>query len=215
MRKHITPFLPLMQMLLGTALTAAAFGLIIIPQGFAAGGATGFSRLIAERFSISLSAVVFAVNMGLLLLGLVFVGRRFVAKTVVVSLLFPVLLEVFSGHSLPSVGQNAVPCAVVSGVMLGIGTGLVLRSGASSGGFDILALILNKKCNAPVAAVMNVCDAAVILTQSLKQPLEQTVYGILVITICAAVVGRMAAPDAGGRRAVLFFKRCTAVRSAR
>ena len=62
---------------------------------------------------------------------------------------------------------------------------------------------------------MNVCDAAVILTQSLKQPLEQTVYGILVITICAAVVGRMAAPDAGGRRAVLFFKRCTAVRSTR
>lgn len=48
-----------------------------------------------------------------------------------------------------------------------------------------------------MAVVMNICDAAVILMQSLNQPLIQTIYGIIVITISAAIVGRIVTMGAG------------------
>ena len=54
---------------LGAALTAAAFGLIVLPQGMAAGGITGLSVLIGRALPLPVSAIVFALNAGLFLLG--------------------------------------------------------------------------------------------------------------------------------------------------
>ena len=80
---------------LGTALTAAAFGLIVLPQGLAAGGITGLSVLLSRVMPLPVSAIVFVLNAGLFLLGWACVGRDFAFKTLLVSLLFPVLLELF------------------------------------------------------------------------------------------------------------------------
>lgn len=212
--KYLRPLVAAIEMLIGTALTSAAFGLIIVPRGFAAGGITGFSRIIVNMIHIPLSAMVFIINMSLLILGLVFIGKKFIAKTISISILFPVMLEVFSHHALNSIAQDTMLCTIVAGVMLGVGSGLILRSGASSGGFDILAVILNKKYNIPVAIVMNICDAAVILMQSLNQPLIQTIYGVIVITISAVIVGRIVTMGAGESQILVFSEHHAEIRDA-
>ena len=214
MKKYIQPLISAIEMLVGAALTAAAFGFIIVPQGFAAGGVTGLSRIIIRIIPVPLSVVVFIINMGLLILGLVFVGKEFVAKTAAISVLFPALLEVFSRYSLRSIEQDPMLCTIVAGVMLGAGVGLILRSGASSGGFDILAVILNRKFKVSVAAVLNICDASVIIMQSLRQPLNQAVYGIMVITISAAIVSRIVTLGTGESQVMIFSEHHDAIRDA-
>lgn len=214
MKKYIQPLISVIEMLVGAALTAAAFGFIIVPQGFAAGGVTGLSRIIIRIIPVPLSVVVFIINMGLLILGLVFVGKEFVAKTAAISVLFPALLEVFSRYSLRSIEQDPMLCTIVAGVMLGAGVGLILRSGASSGGFDILAVILNRKFKVSVAAVLNICDASVIIMQSLRQPLNQAVYGIMVITISAAIVSRIVTLGTGESQVMIFSEHHDAIRDA-
>ena len=214
MKNFIRSLFAAAEMLTGTALTAAAFGLVIIPQGFAAGGVTGFSKIITGTIPVPLSVMVFAINMGLLVLGLIFVGRKFIAKTVAVSILFPVMLELFSHRSLDAIQQDAMLCTVVAGVMLGVGSGLILRSGASSGGSDIIGVIINKKFKLPVAVVMNVCDASVIILQALGQPLLQTIYGIMVITISAAIVGHVLTFGTGESQIVIFSERHDEIRDA-
>lgn len=214
MKNYARSIFAAFEMLTGTALTAAAFGLVIIPQGFAAGGVTGFSKIITGMIPIPLSVMVFAINMSLLILGLVFVGRAFAAKTVAVSVLFPVLLELFSDHSLDSIRQDAMLCTIIAGVTLGMGAGLILRSGASSGGSDIIGVVINRKFKIPVAVVMNLCDAAVIIMQAIGQPLTQTIYGIMVITISAAVVGRVVSFDAGESQIVAFSEYHDKIRDA-
>lgn len=176
------------EMTVGTALTAAAFALVIIPNGYAAGGVTGLARTAAQMLSLPLSALVLAVNAALLILGLAFVGKAFVMRTLGVSLLFPMLLEILSPYSLFAPGGNVLAGVLVGGLMLGTGAGLILRSGASMGGFDVIAVVLNRKCRVSVAAVMNICDAAVIIMQAVNQPLYNTLCGIAVITISAAAV---------------------------
>lgn len=203
-----------LQMLAGTVLMAASFGMLIIPLGFAAGGVTGFSRIVGSVLPLPLPVLVFIFNMLLLVSGLIFVGWVFAAKTVTVSVLFPVLLDVFSAYPLHTLESDPFLAAVLAGVMLGIGAGLVLRSGASSGGFDILAVILNNKFKIPVAAVMNICDCAVILMQAMGQPLTLTLYGILVITVSSACVSRVVTLGAGESQVLIFSEHHDEIRTA-
>ena len=202
-----------LEMLIGTALTAASFGMIIVPQGFAAGGITGLGRILQAAVPFSLSQMVFALNMLLLVIGLIFVGKAFVAKTVAVSVLFPVLLEVFSQFPLSELGQDAIVSALTAGIMLGVGAGLVIRSGASSGGFDILAVILNRKVRISVAAVMNICDATVIMLQAMDQPILDTAYGIMVITVSASFVGRVVSFGSGESKIMIFSEHYETLRN--
>lgn len=183
--------LTLLEMLMGNALTAAAFGMMIIPRGFAAGGTTGFSRILTRVLPLPLSAVVLAVNLSLLLLGLIFVGRAFAMKTVGMSVLFPLLLELFSRIPLKLFAGSLPLSVITAGILLGTGAGLVLRSGASSGGFDILAVILNKKFGISIALLINLFDSAVIFAQALGQPISGTLSGAAVIAISSFIVGRI------------------------
>lgn len=178
------------QMTLGTALTALAFGLFIIPPGFSAAGVTGLASVVFGLTPFSLTQVVFAVNMLFLVLGFLFVGRDFTVKTIASSVLFPLFLQVVSRYDLP-LSQSPLICVALAGILLGTGTGLLLRSGASSGGFAILGVLLERKWHIPVAVTLNLVDASVILVQSLRQTPAQTVYGILVITLSAFLVGRI------------------------
>ena len=214
MKKYIHDLFYAMETLIGTALNAAAFGMIILPQEYSAGGVTGFSKVLVNIIPVPLSAMVFAVNMSLLAIALIFVGKKFAAKTVAVSFLFPLLLEVFSRYPLHSIRQDQMLCTIAAGVILGVGSGIVLRSGASSGGFDVIGVILNKKFKIPMNAVINICNASVIIMQSIGQPLDQTLYGIFVITICAAIVGRVVTLGTGESQIVIFSEHHDEIRAA-
>lgn len=191
------------EIVLGTLLTAAAFAFFIIPQNFAAAGVTGFSTIMIRMVPISLSSMVLLVNVSFLALGIIFVGKEFTAKTVLVSFLFPIMLDTLTKMHITS-EMNPILAAICGGVLLGLGAGMIIRSGASSGGFGILAVILNNKTKISIAAAMNLCDAAVILVQAARQPLVQTIYGILVITISAFVVGQVASLGQG-EPLVMYF----------
>lgn len=180
------PIISGFQSIAGTALTAAAFGLFIVPQGFAAGGITGLARILSNVLPIPLSVLVYLLNIPIFAIGWACIGREFVIKTLTVSLLFPAFLEGFSRIPIPSLGLGGD--ALLAGLLLGTGSVLVLRSNASSGGFDTLAVALNRKRGVPVARVVRICDCTVILLQAMGQPLRNTVYGIVVILINTAVI---------------------------
>ena len=193
MNRYLKGTISATQLILGTALTAAAFGLVIIPQGFATAGVTGFSRMLTQLIPINLSCMVFIINMMLLVSGYIFVGKKFVAKTIASSFLFPLFLELFSRIPFDYLNDQVLLSVILGGALLGVGAGLVLRSGASTGGFDVLAVILNRKYKMPVSRVMNIIDAAIILMQAIGQPLPKTIEGIIVITLSAVIVGRIIA----------------------
>ena len=177
-----------MEIMMGTALTAMAFGLFIIPQNFAAAGVTGFASILSDR--THLSQTVFVINMLFLVLGFAFVGKAFAIKTVASSVLFPLFLELFSGKE-TQISQNPLISVLIAGTLLGAGTGLLLRSGASSGGFSILGVILHNRWNCPIAVALNVIDASIILLQCFHQSFAQTACGILVITLSSFFVGQI------------------------
>ena len=200
---------------LGTALTAAAFGLIVLPQGLAAGGITGLSVLLSRVMPLPVSAIVFVLNAGLFLLGWACVGRDFAFKTLLVSLLFPVLLELFQRQDLlAELSADPLISSLLAGGMLGFGTGLVLLGNGSCGGFDILGVVLNKKLGVPVSLVMFLCDGAVLIAQALKLGILNTVYGVLVILVSSFTINRVLTNGKEEGQMLIFSQKYEEIRRA-
>lgn len=175
--------------LVGSALTAASFGLLILPQGFAAGGVTGFGVVLSEIFPLPVSTMVLILNALLFILGLIFVGKDFVMKTAIASISFPLMLEFFQKITIFSdMSSDPLLSSVLAGGILGLGSGLILLGNGSSGGFDILGVILYEKFRISVSLVMYITNTAAILLQAAETTLLNTIYGILVILITSVVV---------------------------
>ena len=200
---------------LGTALTAGAFGLIVLPQRMAAGGITGLSVLLSRVLPLPVAAIVFVLNAGLFLLGWACAGREFAFRTLLVSLLFPVLLELFQRMDiLAALCTDPLLSSLLAGGMLGFGTGLVLLGNGSCGGFDILGVVLNKKLGVPVSLVMFLCDGAVLIAQALKLGILNTVYGVLVILVSSFTINRVLTNGKEEGQMLIFSQKYEEIRRA-
>ena len=200
---------------LGTALTAGAFGLIVLPQRMAAGGITGLSVLLSRVLPLPVAAIVFVLNAGLFLLGWGCVGREFAFRTLLVSLLFPVLLELFQRMDiLAALCTDPLLSSLLAGGMLGFGTGLVLLGNGSCGGFDILGVVLNKKLGLPVSLVMFLCDSTVLISQALTVGVLNTVYGVLVILVCSFTLNRVLTNGKEEGQMLIFSQKYEEIRRA-
>ena len=184
--------LSLLKIVVGVILTDIAFGMIILPQSFAAGGVTGFSVILHKFIPISLSLIVFICNAVLFILGYVFIGKEFVFKTLIASIIFPTGLEICQNYNvLVPLKSDPLMSAIAAGILLGAGSGLILSGDGSSGGFDIIGVILHKYFKIPVSAVINVCDCSVLLIQAVANPFMKNIYGILVIMITTFVINKV------------------------
>ena len=147
--------LDLLLVVLGNALYAFGVAAFLLPGGLITGGTTGIALFVRHCFPISISAFVLGFNVVMLLLGLAVLGRKFAATTVLSSLLYPVLLELWE-RVLPAqaITQDVILCTAFGGMCIGAGLGIVIRTGASTGGMDIPPLVLNRLFHLPVAAVL-------------------------------------------------------------
>lgn len=200
--------------ILGSCITASAFGMFILPQQFAAGGVTGFSVLLQNVIPLPVSVLVLIVNLILFALGWFFVGKDFVAKTLLTSLIFPFMLEVTQKvHIFSDLASDSLVSSLLAGGILGLGCGLILLGNGSGGGFDIVAVILNKKFGVPVSAVMYLCDFFVILTQTVANGMLKTVYGVIVIMVSSFIINKVLVRGESAGRIFIFSDYQEAIRT--
>ena len=183
--------LDLLLVVLGNALYAFGVAAFLLPGGLITGGTTGIALFIRHCFPISISVFVLGFNLVMLLLGLTVLGRKFAATTVLSSLLYPVLLELWE-RVLPaqSITQDVILCTAFGGMCIGAGLGIVIRTGASTGGMDIPPLVFNRLFHLPVAPMLYGFDMVILLLQALFSDWEQILYGILLVLIYTAVLNK-------------------------
>ena len=136
-------------MTVGSVIFCMAWTSIIIPTGLTSGGLTGLSTIIeyATNGAIPMGIPYWVINLGLLVIGFLTLGRAFGIKTIYVIVLTSVLFNVLP--QFPALECEAFKDDKLVGALLGaalesVGLGLVLLRGGSSGGTDIIAMIMNK-----------------------------------------------------------------------
>ena len=132
-------------LLLGNAGVVFLVAAFVIPHNIIMGGATGIGIVLDPILPLDTPTIVLIFNILMLLLGLVVLGKKFFLATVASSLLYPVFLAVFQRMDwVVNITDNMLLATLFAGGMLGVALGIVMRIGASSGGADVLSLVMHK-----------------------------------------------------------------------
>ena len=178
-------------MFLGTFLFVIAMQMFITPANLYAGGLTGIIQLLIllvdHLFGIELSLgiLIFIFNLPILWLAWRSIGKRFAALTVVAVVMQFLLFEVIP----PSYFSNDMLLnTVFGGVLIGIGSGMILKIGASSGGMDVISQFIAMKYDGSVGKYSFMINAVIILIAGMAQGWETALYTIISIYITSTVV---------------------------
>ena len=178
--------------LFGNALYSLAVALFLEPSGLITGGATGIALAIGRLTGLPISGLLLFINLAMLVWGWAVLGRAFALNTLASSVLSPAFLGLFEGLLAGRVlTEDIFLCTVFAGLGIGVALGLVIRSGASTGGLDIPPLVLNKWFKLPVSATMLTFDIAVLLMQAMFSPVQQVLYGVVMVLIHTIVMDKM------------------------
>lgn len=177
--------------ILGNLLVALAVTAFIVPHGLVLGGSTGIALVVTHLVSLQLSLVVLIANVVLFVLGAACLGRTFAASTIMSTFAYPLAMAILETLPLGGFVEDPMLAALCGGALMGAGAGLILRAGGSSGGTDIIALIAQKYLHANVSALLWAIDACVIACQLPFSDSEQTLLGILALTLLTIVMNRV------------------------
>ncbi len=184
------------EMTIGIIMMAVGVYFFKIPNGFSTGGVSGIATVLGEVFSekqlgfLTPGTIIIILNVLLLLLGYLFLGRSFGIKTVYCSLVYSAIiwmLERVLPLSAPLTKQPFLE--LIYGIMLnGIGSGLIFHAEGSSGGTDILALILKKYTSLNVGKALLCFDTLIAASSFFVFGLTAGLFSILGLFLKAFLV---------------------------
>lgn len=178
--------------LLGNTIYAAGLATFVLPTGLITGGTTGLG-LIANHY-IGLPIEVFAAgfNIVMFILAILVLGKSFALTSLISTFYFPFILGVVQKiDGLQNLTNDPLLCTIFAGVSIGVGIGMVIKAGASTGGMDIPPLIFNKKMGLPVSVGLYVFDFAILIGQMFFRDKEKSLYGILLVMIYTVLVDKV------------------------
>lgn len=178
--------------LLGNTLYALAIVMFILPNGLITGGTTGLGIFVQDKLGISLTIFVSAFNIVMFVLGAIVLGRSFALTTLLSTFYYPLILTVLQSiPGITDVTNNPIVAVIYAGIMIGVGIGMVIKAGASTGGMDIPPLVLNKKFGIPVSVTLYVLDFTVLILQFLYADAERVLIGILLVMLYTIVLDKV------------------------
>jgi uncharacterized membrane-anchored protein YitT (DUF2179 family) len=176
---------------IGSFILAAGFVLFITPYKIVPGGVYGISIVLHYLLGTPVGMVALAFDIPLTIIGLKILGPRFGIKTVLGFVLTAVFVDglTYLYGTEPLVEGDALLSSIFGGLFMGVGLGMIFKSRATSGGTDIVAMIISKYTRLPVGQLMIAVDSAIVLIglivfQDWKIPL----YSLIVIFITGKVI---------------------------
>jgi len=175
----------------GALLNAVAMNFFLIPANVYASGFTGIAQLLSSilgeftPFQLSTGILLFILNVPVIILGWKKVGRSFTIYS-----FFSVLLSTLFLEILPiiHVSQDILLNAVFGGVIAAVGVGLTLKWGASTGGMDIVAMILSRTKDRPVGTYFFTLNSLIIITAGFIYGWEKALYTLVQLYVSTRVI---------------------------
>ena len=208
---------------LGIVMYVVGWTLFLIPNNLIGGGVTGIASIVqyATGGAVKVGTVYFGVNIALLIAAICTLGRNFGGKTVYAIVIASVGLNVCQGL-IPAeicqtlaVDNGKLMSTIMGGIVVGCGIGMTMTQGGSTGGTDIIALIVNKYRNVSPGRMILLMDVLIILSSLLvpsytadgglmpwTEKVTTIVYGFILVGITSTVLDLYLS---GSRQSVQLF----------
>lgn len=184
-RKNIVKWLGIF---IGSFLYAAGVGLFLDPNNLAPGGLIGVSVILNRLIQVDTGTLYFALNIPIVLLGLWKFGGKFMASTFAAVFLNSIFTNVLANF--PAVTTEPLLAALAGSVLVGTGIGIVFRSGATTGGTDIIVKVLRLKYRHLKTGILFLMTDIVIVTASgfVFQDFNIVMYAFIAVFVCGKVM---------------------------
>ncbi len=188
---------------IGLFINALGWTAFLIPSKITGGGITGVSTLIyyATEFPIGIS--YFLINIVLIGVSIKILGKNFVIKTIFSTVVLTIFLSILQNVIKEPVVTESFMSAVIGGILAGVGVGIVFTQGGSTGGTDIIAMMINKYRNISPGKIILYLDIIIISSSFLIfHSIEKMVYGYVTMAITAYAIDMVLT---GAKRTVQMF----------
>ena len=177
---------------LGTAFSAVGINFFLSANEISPGGLAGISTALNFMFGIPSGVILFALNIPVLIIGYKVLGGFFILKTAFASVSLSVLLDV-SAKLLPVIIMDKILASVFGGIILGLGMSLVMLRGATTGGVDIIAKLINKKFpQLSIGRIILLFDGIVILfAAAAYKNIQSALYSIIAMYASTKIIDAM------------------------
>jgi uncharacterized membrane-anchored protein YitT (DUF2179 family) len=168
----------------GLIMYALSWTLFLVPAQITGGGISGLAAVIFYSTKIPIGLTFFAINLFLVAIAIKVLGASFGVKTIYSMVIISVALSILPEMMPMAIIQDNFLSAVLGGMMGGVGIGIVFSRGGSTGGTDIIAMIINKYRNISPGRIILYCDVIIIgSSYFLVHSLDKMVYGFVSMAV--------------------------------
>ncbi|MFO7171367.1 MAG: YitT family protein [Bacillota bacterium] len=167
---------PYLAMPLSAMIAAVAFRTLLVPNEMIAGGIFGIGLLLSRLTGLPAGALILLLNVPVFALGLREFGTKFIVLTALFLVAFSALMDLVH---LPVLTDDRLLAAIFGGVLSGIGYGMALRAGGSSGGLDVIGKALHKRLGIDVGEALMVLNGLIIGAAGLVFGPEAAMYTLI------------------------------------
>lgn len=187
MRKNI---INILKILFGTFLLAVSIEVFIIPYNILSGGVAGIAVALEPVFHIDETLFANLLVVGFMLLGWICLGKEFIMDSVISSLAYPVFTSLVSLMSVHVVIPQAV-ASLYAGLFGGLGIGIVISAGGSTGGVDIPTMILSKTLHVKFNTMVMIVDGLTVAMGIVAYDLSAALIGLLSVFVSGYTIGKV------------------------
>ena len=191
------------------ASTVYSFGVLffISQNKISPGGFTGIATIIDSVFGVPTGLTFLILNIPVLILGYLKIGTKFILSTAAVTLIISVIMQIME----PIIKNGKIDtllAAVFGGILTGLGIGIILLKGATTGGVDILAKLINSRYpHITIGRIILIFDfSVIILTAITYKNIESSLYSLITIFVSARVTDTIVYGNDKGKIAFIISK---------
>ena len=191
--KHKIKVKELIEFIFGCFLVALAFNLFMSPNNLVAGGISGLSLVLKHFFGLNPSMIISISNVFLIILSFLLLGKEKTKMSILGSILFPVFVSMTEHLStyISFKESEMILIAIFGGVLQGIGAGLIFRAGYSTGGTDILNMIISKIFKISLGNSMFFTDGTIIVIGAFVFGFNHLMYSLIILYLISTLTDKV------------------------
>ena len=171
----------ILTLLIGMFIVSIAVYYIMMPSKLVVGTISGLVIVLTNFVPLQASTLTFLLNVFLLILGFIFIGREFGSKTVIASLLLPVYLRIFEivTPNPPELTEDLLMNTLCFVLVISLGQAILFNINASSGGLDIVGKLMNKYLHIDIGTSLAISGFVIAATSILVYDRQILIHSLL------------------------------------
>lgn len=181
-------FIDFVGIVIGSIIMAISTSFFLLPNQLSTGGFSGIATIIYYLFNLEVGTVMIILNIPLLLFGLFRIGKEFLIKSIIGSIMLSIFIDIFDKFS-PFTTDRLLAC-IYGGILMGIGTGIILKVNSSTGGTDLLSYLIRsyKKYFQSSSLIVIIDTTIVTLSVIVFKDIEVGLYSAIAIFLMGKMI---------------------------